>query len=101
MSPARTSRAGLAVCPLDSIRPSSQARDASDRVLKNRAAQSHLSILMPCYQLAARADQPRHPVAARGGVRAVREETLPDGRCVKLCRDAPADRMELPRQVVR
>jgi hypothetical protein len=30
---------------LDSILPSSHARAASERVLKNRAAQSHLSIL--------------------------------------------------------
>src|SRR5690242_14821754 len=44
MSPIRTSRAGLAGCPLDCIRPSSQARAASARVLKNLAAQSHLSI---------------------------------------------------------
>src|SRR6516162_5529572 len=40
----RTSRAALAACPLDWILPSSQARAASARVLKNRAAQSHLSI---------------------------------------------------------
>src|ERR1051326_1603271 len=44
MSPTRTSRAGLAGCPLDWIRPSSQALAASARVLKNLAAQSHLSI---------------------------------------------------------
>src|ERR1022692_4714190 len=46
-SPARISRAGLAGCPLASILPSSHARAASERVLKNRAAQSHLSILTP------------------------------------------------------
>jgi hypothetical protein len=34
----RTSRAGLAGCPLDSILPSSQARAAIARVLKNRAS---------------------------------------------------------------
>src|SRR5579864_387414 len=45
MSPAWTSRDGLTGCPLDSILPSSQARAARERVLKNRAAQSHLSIL--------------------------------------------------------
>ena len=41
MSPARTSRAGLAFNPLASILPRSQALLASARVLKNRAAQSH------------------------------------------------------------
>ena len=45
MSPIRTSRAGFADCSLDSILPSSHARAASARVLKNLAAQSHLSIL--------------------------------------------------------
>src|ERR1017187_640487 len=45
MSPARTSREALAGCPLDPILPSSHACAASARVLKNRAAQSHLSIL--------------------------------------------------------
>jgi len=40
----RTSRAGLARKPFDSIRPRSQAREAMARVLKKRAAQSHLSI---------------------------------------------------------
>src|ERR1700743_619703 len=40
----RTSREGLANCPLDAILPSSQARTASARVLKNLAAQSHLSM---------------------------------------------------------
>src|SRR5277367_2597483 len=44
MSAIRTSRAALAGCPLDRILPSSHARAASDRVLKNLAAQSHLSI---------------------------------------------------------
>src|SRR5207245_857131 len=44
-SPTRTSREALACCPLDTILPSSQARRASARVLKNRAAQSHLSVL--------------------------------------------------------
>src|SRR5690242_20180429 len=46
-SPTRTSRDGLAFVPLLSILPSSQARAASDRVLKNRAAHNHLSILTP------------------------------------------------------
>src|ERR1700722_2010285 len=44
ISPIRTSRAALAGWPLDWIRPSSQARAASDRVLKNLAAHNHLSI---------------------------------------------------------
>ena len=44
ISPTWTSRAGLARTPPESILPSSQARSASERVLKNRAAQSHLSI---------------------------------------------------------
>jgi hypothetical protein len=39
-----TARAAFAVTPFASIRLSSQAFDASPRVLKNRAAQSHLSI---------------------------------------------------------
>src|SRR5271157_4056051 len=37
----------LARCPLDSTLPRSHARRASVRVLKNRAAHSHLSILTP------------------------------------------------------
>src|SRR4051794_16903155 len=44
MSPMRTSRDGLAGWPLDSTLVNSQAFAASVRVLKNRAAQSHLSI---------------------------------------------------------
>src|ERR1700682_160137 len=44
MSLIRTSRAGFAGWPLDSILPRSQARAACARVLKNLAAQSHLSI---------------------------------------------------------
>src|SRR5579862_4003557 len=47
MSPMRMSREGFTDCPSHSTRPSSQAREAIERVLKNRAAQSHLSILMP------------------------------------------------------
>src|SRR5882757_4544832 len=43
-SPVWTSREGLASWPLATMRPSSQARAASARVLKKRAAQSHLSI---------------------------------------------------------
>src|SRR5579885_2530312 len=39
------SRAGFAACPFHSMRPSSHARAASERVLKKRAAHSHLSIL--------------------------------------------------------
>ena len=42
-----TSRAGLTGCLLEWILPSSQARAARVRVLKNRAAQSHLSIRTP------------------------------------------------------
>src|ERR1019366_9804243 len=45
MSPTRTSRAGLARCAAVSILPISQALPASERVLKNRAAHSHLWIL--------------------------------------------------------
>lgn len=41
------SRAAFTTCPLHSILPSSQARVARARVLKNRAAHNHLSILMP------------------------------------------------------
>ena len=44
LSPARTSRAGLALSPLDRILPRSHAREACARVLKKRAAQSHLSM---------------------------------------------------------
>src|ERR1700733_4235026 len=44
MSPARTGRALLAGCPCEITRPRSHAREASARVLKNPAAQSHLSI---------------------------------------------------------
>ena len=43
-SPTRTSRAALATTPFDSALPNSQALAASARVLKNLAAQSHLSI---------------------------------------------------------
>src|SRR4051794_41682310 len=45
MSPGRTSREALDVCPFASILPRSHAREASERVLKNRAAHNHLSIL--------------------------------------------------------
>src|SRR5947199_3771394 len=45
MSPVFTSREALTTCALHSIRPSSQALDARALVLKNLAAQSHLSIL--------------------------------------------------------
>jgi len=45
MSPTRTSREAFACCPLAVILPRSQDREASDLVLKKRAAQSHLSIL--------------------------------------------------------
>lgn len=44
LSPIRTSREGLTDCPLAWIRPSSQEWDARERVLKKRAAQSHLSM---------------------------------------------------------
>lgn len=40
----RTSRAGLAAWPLDGTLPNSQARDSKAQVLKNLAAQSHLSL---------------------------------------------------------
>src|SRR5580700_10121845 len=43
----RTSRDALAGCPLDRIRPSSHARLAIGRVLKNLAAQSQISIRTP------------------------------------------------------
>lgn len=43
-SPVWTCRAGLASIPLDWMRPRSQARAERARVLKKRAAQSHLSI---------------------------------------------------------
>src|SRR5262245_30831781 len=42
-SPGRTCREGLAACSLTSTRPPSQAAAARLRVLKNRAAHSHLS----------------------------------------------------------
>ena len=47
MSPIRTSRDALALCPWERIRPSSHARLASVRVLKKRAAHSQISILTP------------------------------------------------------
>src|SRR5579871_1957915 len=47
MSPTRISRAGFTGCLLNSMRPSSHARAAIARVLKKRAAQSHLSMRMP------------------------------------------------------
>src|SRR5215469_7651638 len=47
MSPTRTSRAAFATCPFDTIRFKSQFFLANVRVLKNRAAQSHASILTP------------------------------------------------------
>lgn len=53
-SPAFTSRAAFAVTPFDSTRPSSHAFTASARVLKNRAAHSHLSILTPLIPLLSR-----------------------------------------------
>ena len=44
VSPSRTSRDAFARTPLHSTRPPSHASLAKDLVLKNRAAQSHLSI---------------------------------------------------------
>src|SRR5579871_6931400 len=44
MSPTWTSRAGLASISLERMRPRSQALEARARVLKKRAAQSHLSM---------------------------------------------------------
>src|ERR1041385_2574088 len=44
VSPIRTTRHGFGGWPFDSILGSSQAFAASDLVLKNRAAHSHLSI---------------------------------------------------------
>jgi hypothetical protein len=41
----------LAGCPFDKILPSSQARFAKGRVLKNLAAQSHVSIRTPVIDL--------------------------------------------------
>ena len=46
-SPTRTSRAGLAGWLLERMRWSSQALEACSRVLKKRAAQSHLSMRVP------------------------------------------------------
>src|SRR6202012_3583082 len=46
-SPVWTSRDGFASCPFERMRLSSQAREARARVLKKRAAQSHLSIRTP------------------------------------------------------
>jgi hypothetical protein len=47
MSPTRTSREGFAASWFAKIRFKSQALDACSRVLKKRAAQSHLSIRIP------------------------------------------------------
>src|SRR3954465_2962121 len=47
MSPTRTPRAALAVCPFERILARSHAFFAKVRVLKNRAAHSHASILTP------------------------------------------------------
>lgn len=47
MSPMRTSRAGLAARLFEVMRLSSQALEACSRVLKKRAAQSHLSMRVP------------------------------------------------------
>ena len=51
MSPMWTSRAGLAGCRLERMRWSSQALEACSRVLKKRAAQSHLSMRVPVMAL--------------------------------------------------
>src|ERR1700677_1149818 len=51
MSPIRTSREGLADCWLEVMRFMSQALDASSRVLKKRAAHSHLSMRVPVMDL--------------------------------------------------
>src|ERR1700723_1571611 len=50
-SPTRTSRAGLAGWLLERMRWSSQALEACSRVLKKRAAQSHLSMRVPVMRL--------------------------------------------------
>src|SRR6266545_2217601 len=68
MSPMRTSRAGLAVTSPDSIRPSSQARAACVHVLKNRAAQSHLSILTGVASPQLVSDVGETPAVGRPGV---------------------------------
>src|ERR1700744_113025 len=47
MSPARTSREGLAETLFEVMRFMSQALEACSRVLKKRAAQSHLSMRVP------------------------------------------------------
>ena len=52
----RTSRAGLAELPLEVMRPRSQALTARDRVLKKRAAQSHLSMRTDCADWGGRAE---------------------------------------------
>src|ERR1035441_7112179 len=51
MSPTRTSRAGLARAPLEVVRLISHALEACSRVLKKRAAQSHLSMRVPVMRL--------------------------------------------------
>src|ERR1700723_3704687 len=51
MSPIRTSRAGFAGWRLERTRCSSQALEACSRVLKKRAAQSHLSMRVPVMRL--------------------------------------------------
>src|SRR5881296_1784815 len=47
-SPTRICFAGLARSPFTSTCPPSTSDVANERVLKNRAAQSHLSSRMPC-----------------------------------------------------
>ncbi len=47
MSPTRTSREGLAAVLFEVMRFMSQALEACSRVLKKRAAQSHLSMRVP------------------------------------------------------
>src|SRR5579864_5633828 len=77
VSPTRTSRAALATCAFDRIRPKSQLFFASVRVLKKRAAHSQASILIPlmasspqhnngCESIHHRTDDGTHPDDSKG-----------------------------------
>src|SRR6185436_6530946 len=87
MSPMRTSREALAGCPLHSILPDSHARAASERVLKNRAAQSHLSILRDII-----------PFSYQGGIRASARRGR--GRHESIAETANGEQVAGPRGVV-
>src|ERR1039458_8282153 len=89
-SPTRTSRAAFAICPLDKILPSSQARFASGRVLKNLAAHSQMSIRTPVMNLFSYKDSGKHETRNERSDRPPRSADSAAGRSRKPSYPRPA-----------